>query len=59
MDYSEILIRIREETRIAHMAFLRRKPVRAKTSAIELLRLSCKLLDAAEEAIADRLKTGK
>lgn len=57
-DYSELLIRIREETRIAHRAFLNHKPVQAETAAIELLRLSCKLLDASEESIAARIKTG-
>lgn len=49
MDYAEVLTRIREETRNAHRGFLAKRFSAAEAAAIELLRLSCKLLDAAEE----------
>jgi hypothetical protein len=48
MDYAEVLTRIREETRKAQEGFLRGRISAAETAAIELLRLSCKLLDEAE-----------
>ena len=50
MDYAEILTRIREETRKAQEGFLRGRISAAEAAAIELLRLSCKLLDEAEQA---------
>ena len=49
MDYSEILIRIREETLRAQRAFLAKKIGQAEVCSLELLRLSVKLLDVAEE----------
>lgn len=49
MDYAEVLTRIREETRNAHRGFVAKRFSAAEAAAIELLRLSCKLLDAAEE----------
>jgi hypothetical protein len=52
MDYAEILTRIREETRKAQEGFLRGRVNAAETAAIELLRLSCKLLDEAETTSA-------
>jgi len=54
MDYAEILTRIREETRKAQEGFLRGRVNAAETAAIELLRLSCKLLDEAERVQATR-----
>lgn len=51
MDYAEALQRIREETKNAHLGFVNKKFVHAETAALELLRLSCKLLDEAERAI--------
>ena len=56
MDYSEILIRIRQETQAAQKGFLNKRFTHAESAAIELLRLSCKLLDEAEAAIAAHLK---
>jgi len=55
MDYAEALQRIREETKNAHLGFVNKKFVHAETAALELLRLSCKLLDEAENAIAVHL----
>lgn len=49
MDYAEILTRIREETLKAHRAFLNKRIGQAESCSLELLRLSVKLLDAAEE----------
>ena len=48
MDYAEILTRIREETRKAQFGFLNNRLSAAEAASIELLRLSCKLLDEAE-----------
>lgn len=56
MDYSETLIRMREEIAAAQKGFLSKRFTHAESAAIELLRLSCKLLDEAEAAIASRLK---
>lgn len=48
MDYAETLVRIRESTRKAQAAFLSKRFDAAEAESIELLRLSCKLLDEAE-----------
>lgn len=57
MDYAEVLTRIREETRKAHMGFLNKRMVAAESASIELLRLSCKLLDVAETNSARSAKS--
>lgn len=49
MDYSEILIRISEEHVKARKAFQEKQIGKAEFCGYELLRLSMKLLDAAEE----------
>jgi len=56
MDYSEILIRIREQSLLAQRAFLAKKVGKAEVCALEILRLSVKLLDAAEEFSAAQTK---
>jgi len=48
-DYSDILISIRQETQRAHVAMLNKRFALAEASAIELLRLSARLLDVAEQ----------
>lgn len=53
-DYAEILIRIREETRKAQIGFMNDRLGAAESASIELLRLSAKLMDCAEDAIAAR-----
>ena len=54
MDYAEILIRIREETRKAQFGFMNDRLGAAESASIELLRLSAKLMDCAEDAIQRR-----
>jgi len=48
MDYSEILIRIREETLKAHRAFLNKRIGQAEFCGYEMLRLAMQLIDEAE-----------
>lgn len=48
MDYAETLVRMRQEIKRAQLAFLSKRFNAAEAASIELLRLSCRLLDAAE-----------
>lgn len=52
MDCAETLVRMRQEIRNAQAGFLSKRRSSAEAAAIELLRLSCKLLDEAEATSA-------